>query len=105
MSETDIVHDIIDALNGLPSTRVFRNNTGKRGGVRYGLAVGSSDIIGWAWGRFFAIEVKKPGERPTEKQQEFLNSVRFDGGYSCCVTSVQEALEHWKHACAKRGAR
>jgi len=52
-------------------------------------AGGISDIIGIMEGRFIAIEVKRPGKQPTERQKEFLSSVRKKGGVSCVVDSVE----------------
>lgn len=43
-------------------------------------------------GRMFAIEVKKPGKRPTDEQFAFLDLVRGMGGAATWVTSVDEAL-------------
>lgn len=82
--------------------RLFRNNTGMlRDGrgrpVRFGLAVGSSDLIGWTMihgqAIFTAIEVKRPGGRPTPAQQAFLKAVRKDGGIGLCVSSMEEVMK------------
>lgn len=111
--ETPIVGAIIAALNSLDHVQVWRNNTGvleDRNGtpVRYGLAVGSSDIIGMVavrlgigtcgFGRFIAIEVKVPGKKPTEDQLRFFDIVRKRGGFAACVHSVEEALEAVRRA-------
>ena len=67
--------------------RVFRNNTGilqDRNGtpVKFGLCVGSSDIIGIYKGRFLAVECKATGKRvkPNSKQDKFLTIIRAHGG-------------------------
>lgn len=82
--------------------RLFRNNTGMlrdRHGrpVRFGLAVGSSDLIGWTMIRhcavFTAIEVKQPGKRPTPAQRAFLKAVEDAGGIAACVTSMAEVVK------------
>lgn len=67
----------------------WRNNTAKvaipaEGGkarrfLRAGL-VGSADILGCFGGRLLALEVKRPGERPTPVQVAFLRSVQEAGG-------------------------
>jgi len=44
-------------------------------------------------GRFVAIEVKVPGEHPTEIQQKFLDKVANAGGISGCAHSVIEAFD------------
>lgn len=62
--------------------------------MRYGLCVGSADLIGMLapQGRFLALEVKRPGEKPTKEQELFLELVRKSGGVAAVVTSVEEAL-------------
>jgi len=77
----------------------FRNNTGilkDRNGraVRFGLCVGSADIIGLTpHGRFVAIEVKCEGKKPTEAQVRFIELVKKHGGIAGVAHSVQEALD------------
>ncbi len=70
--------------------------------IRYGLCVGSSDLIGWTICNgaavFTAVEVKKPGEAPSKKQKAFLAAVRQAGGISCSaitIDDVQRAIEEW----------
>lgn len=77
---------------------LWRNNTGaledKRGRlVRYGLCKGSADLIGILapTGRLVALEVKRPGERPTEEQERFLALVRSMGGFGAVVRDAYEA--------------
>jgi len=94
LSETEIQHSILKFLELIKVT-AYRNNTGSRGGVRYGLCKGSADIIGIFHGRFLAIEVKKPKEHPTPEQREFLNLVNEKGGvafYACSVKEVRIKL-------------
>lgn len=73
----------------------YRNNTGcyKRNGVyiHYGYN-GSSDIIGiLPDGRFLAVECKREkGGRLSEKQVEFLDTIKKNGGVAVCVNSVDE---------------
>ena len=74
---------------------VWRNNTGcyKRNGsfIHYGY-LGSSDIIGiLPDGRFLAVECKREkGGRLSEKQIEFLDTIKKNGGVAVCVNSVDE---------------
>lgn len=119
-SETELVHSIIRALHARDGVQVWRQNTGRLRdmngrAVSFGLCVGSSDIIGIVLtesvslltrdapvlrdsvvnariGRFFALEVKKHGERPTDVQEKFLEVVRKVGGFASWVTSIAEAL-------------
>ena len=87
--------------------RVFRNHVGvseHRGvgtdprHVRHGLPKGSSDLIGWTSdGRFLAIEVKRPGWRPTPSwrkspQAAFLAAVTRAGGVAFVARSAEEAV-------------
>jgi len=48
-SETNLMRQIMLAVSKLKNVRIFRNNTGfdATNKVRYGLVVGSSDLIGW----------------------------------------------------------
>lgn len=53
---------------------------------------GVSDLIGQLQdGRFFAFEVKRPGEQPSEEQAAFLALVRAGGGVSGVVERWEEA--------------
>ena len=82
----------------LPGVVFWRNQTGftkeEDRGIRYGLAVGSSDLIGIVDGRFAALEVKtdKRKTEPTDDQKRFMRCVRRAGGFACVVRSVEEAL-------------
>jgi hypothetical protein len=60
--------------------------------IRYGLAVGSSDLIGIIMpeGRFIALEVKSATGRPTPEQERFLDLVRRSGGFAAVVRSVED---------------
>lgn len=89
---------------------MHRNNVGqytdpKTGRpIRYGLCVGSSDLIGWTpvtitpdmVGRtlavFTAVEVKAPHGRPTEPQLNFIAQVTKAGGFAGIARSPGEAV-------------
>jgi hypothetical protein len=60
--------------------------------VRYGLGVGSADLVGVVDGRFVALEVKRPGESPTKEQILWANKMRCNGAFVAVVTSADEAL-------------
>ena len=72
---------------------VFRNNVGaykdKYGNyIKYGVCnPGGSDLIGIYNGKFLAMEVKKPGEDPTDPQINFLTQVHKAGGIAGVVRS------------------
>lgn len=95
MNESDIMREIqLEAPK--VGARLFRNNVGlfdtaDGRKIRTGLCVGSADLIGWtATGRFLAVEVKRPGERPTKEQARFLQSVSDAGGVGVLAHSVTE---------------
>lgn len=90
--------------------RVFRNNVGRfmdavGRWVRFGLCVGSSDLIGWKSititqemvGKkvavFLATEVKLPNGKLTKQQEQFLSVVRQAGGIAICARSVEQSVE------------
>jgi hypothetical protein len=102
------VQNTIRLALGTGPTRLFRNNTGAfkdprtKQFVRFGLCVGSSDLIGWhsvtitpdmvgqTLAVFTAIEVKDKG-RPTPEQLTFIEVVRRAGGFAGIARSVAEA--------------
>lgn len=102
MKESEIQAKIREALGREHDLTLWRNNVGvaemwssagKSQRVQYGLCVGSSDLIGILspGGRFVALEVKKPGEKPTEEQVKFMRHVRQMGGFAAVVCSGAEA--------------
>jgi hypothetical protein len=98
MAERDVQQAIRLALGRLPDVVLWRNSTGVARPndrvVRYGLCVGSSDLIGLLApsGRFLALEVKTAAGRTSLEQDQFLALVRRRGGFACVVRSVAEAL-------------
>lgn len=54
---------------------------------------GVSDITGCWNGRYVAIELKIPGEVPSELQKAFLDDIYYSGGLAGVACSVQEALD------------
>ena len=73
------------------SERIGRN--GQRRFERHGLVKGASDLIGILepTGRWFALEVKRPGGKPTPEQELFLKLIRNHGGFGAVVDSVEAA--------------
>ncbi len=112
--EATVQNEIRAAFDALPWVQCWRNNTGKlRDGngrlVTYGLATGSSDLIGIVLrhacccrfpgtclgvpvGRFYALEVKRPGEKPTDDQLRFLDVVRAMGGAAAWCDNAADAV-------------
>lgn len=108
MTEGDLQRAIMLAVsNG--ACRLFRNSVGEvqdpRSGryIRYGLCVGSSDLIGWRTvtvtpdmvgtelAVFVALEVKTPRGRVTPEQATFVQAVTDAGGIGRIVRSVEDA--------------
>lgn len=107
MTETQLVRALLlhgSSLGG----RWFRNNTGMlmdaRGNrVRYGLCVGSSDVVGWTpvvigpehVGRTLAVwtafECKVGRNTTTVEQGAFLAAVKAQGGIAAVVCRLEDA--------------
>lgn len=107
MTETDLVRALTRHASQL-GARWFRNNVGmlrdERGQyVRYGLCVGSSDVIGWTpvvvtpamVGRtlavFTAFECKVGQRVTTVEQGAFIAAVRAQGGIAAVVRRLEDA--------------
>lgn len=55
---------------------------------------GLADCIGQTTdGRFFAVEVKRPGEKPTPEQQSFLDRVNANNGIGFVAYSVEDVFK------------
>ena len=97
MREQDIQRLIMLALSEA-GCLIFRNNVGvlkNAAGIpiRFGLAVGSSDLIGLTpTGRFLAVEIKTSKGRATTEQLRFIEAVRARGGIAGIARSPAEAL-------------
>jgi hypothetical protein len=96
--EQDLVKPALQLL-ALRGVFAWRNNSGaicatsngKRRFVRFGGMPGSADVLGvLPGGRFLGIELKKPGGKPTAKQEAFLAAVRAAGGVAWVVSSLAE---------------
>lgn len=74
----------------------WRNNTGRKGNVSFGM-VGSSDILGiMTGGRFLAIEVKKPGGKLSEAQRDFIEDINIRGGLAFMATCIEDVEKELK---------
>ncbi len=83
-------------------TNYARNRKGKsiQAAINKGLGVraGVSDLIFLHRGQFFALELKAPGNTPTEEQYKFLADVEAAGGFSAFSIGIDRALavlEKW----------
>jgi len=54
---------------------------------------GILDLVGCLEGKFFALEVKTPKGKATERQLEIIKRICHAGGIAAVVTSVEEALD------------
>jgi hypothetical protein len=66
---------------------------------RMGVLAGAADFLLWHQGNSFALEIKKPGSRPTEAQLDFMARFADAGGHSACAEGVDRAvqiLESWQ---------
>ena len=109
MTEAEVSRQIQLAASKL-GCRLFRNTVGVLPDghgrmIRFGLAVGSSDLIGFAMrgevAIFLAVEVKSKTGRIRSLQQEFLEAVRRAGGIAILARSVDDftaALAAWEQA-------
>lgn len=95
MSERQIQSSVRIALGLEDRVVLFRNNCGAFNDgnrlITFGLGKGSSDLVGICDGRFFALEIKMPGKKPTAEQLRWMGLVRRHGGFACVVTSVEDA--------------
>ncbi len=94
MKETTLMHQIRSELNRTKKVRLWRNNTGMIGGVRFGLAIGSADLIGvMKGGTFVSIEVKTTKGRETPEQEIWRETVQSFGGIAFTCRSLEEAVQ------------
>lgn len=82
-AEISIVRAILRYLNSLDETHARKTHGG-----RY--ATGWPDVVGAHRGRFLALEVKRPGGKPTPLQVRELQRWERAGAIAAVVTSVDE---------------
>lgn len=94
------------------STRTFRNNVGAfkdaRGvWVKYGLGVGSCDLVGIVApsGRLFAVEVKTEDGKTTPEQEAWIAMINRFGGVAGVCRSVEDAEKLVESAVSEDVAR
>ena len=96
-AETNIMNACMVALSAA-GCLVWRNNTGllpdaNGRPIRFGLCVGSADIIGVCKdGLFLGVEIKTATGRASPAQTAFIAAVRRAGGRAGVARSAQEAL-------------
>lgn len=96
-TEGTILAEVRLAINSIPGCRVWRNTTGyvetEGRKIRYGLAPGSADLVGSAWGRALAIETKSERGRLSEDQKTWLGVVEQLGWIVVVARSATEAVD------------
>ncbi|MCX8511186.1 MAG: VRR-NUC domain-containing protein [Chthoniobacteraceae bacterium] len=101
MTEAQIQARVLLTLGRRPDVRIFRNNVGAYKDAtgtlrRFGLLVGSADLIGWVVvdGRaiFLSVEIKTPIGKPSPEQETWLRNVRRMGGIAFIARSAEEAI-------------
>ena len=85
--ESTITRNILRALRGVPGIVVR-----KRHGSVWATS-GDPDLFGCYDGRHFEIEVKRPGAKPTPRQQQRLKEWALAGARVGVAHSVEEALD------------
>lgn len=100
MKESEIQTDIMKLLLTHPKVAwAYVTSAGMVKGIGGGRPfrvgfVGLADILGQMNdGRLLAIEVKRPGKKPTEEQVEFLDAVSDANGVAGWVDSIEGAVE------------
>lgn len=97
MKEMDIMRLIMVSLSE-KGCIIWRNNCGvlkNAAGIpiKFGLCVGSSDLIGLSPdGRFLAVEVKTEKGKPTPDQMRFIEAVKRKGGIAGIARSPDDAV-------------
>lgn len=97
MKEMDIMRLIMVELS-IRGCIIWRNNCGSLKNaagipIKFGLCVGSSDLIGISPdGRFLAVEVKTEKGKPTPDQIRFIEAVKRKGGIAGIARSPADAV-------------
>lgn len=86
MKEADVTKQIRDILTacGIFHWKVWQG---------MGSLKGVSDIIGCHNGQFFAIEVKRPGGKPSMYQEHFIERVKEAGGIAFVAWSAEDVVK------------
>lgn len=82
--EQDIQTSIMNYISSIGGLPLKFNNIGI-----YAKA-GVSDILACIKGRFVAIEVKRPGKKPTQLQENFIKAVNTVGGLGFWADNLDE---------------
>lgn len=94
MTEAEIQKAVFSHLKkrALPGVAFWHCPNDKSSRRKAGYTEGASDLMAVCRGNFYAIELKKDGGRPTDRQLEFLANVNSAGGYGVVAEGLTEAL-------------
>ena len=84
MKEKEVVDSIKEYLQTIPNLFFWKEHGGQFG------TAGIPDLIVCYKGRFIALEVKRPGGKPTLLQKITLNKIEKAKGIAKIVTSVEQ---------------
>ena len=90
IKEQDIQDKIMDYIKSIGGLPVKFNNIGI-----YAKA-GVSDILACVRGRFVAIEVKRPGQKPSALQVNFINAINSIGGLAFWADNLEDVKDKLK---------
>lgn len=88
--EQDIQTSIMNYISSIGGLPIKFNNIGI-----YAKA-GVSDILACIKGRFVAIEVKRPGKKPTGLQKQFIDAINLIGGIAFWADNLDDVKEKLK---------
>jgi hypothetical protein len=96
MRESPILHQVRAALTATGRVLIWRNNVGvdTSRGVRYGIGVGSPDLVGVLKpeGRMLGVEVKTPIGRLSHEQRLWRDAFIAAGGVYILARSADDAI-------------
>jgi hypothetical protein len=93
--EASVLKKVLETLSLCGGVEVVRNNTGRRGRVRFGLGKGSPDIVAAVapYGRWLCIETKRPkGGEVSIDQLKWLDRWARVGAVVAVVTDPEEVF-------------
>jgi VRR-NUC domain. len=68
--------------------------------VQNGMGAPTLDFVGCCHGKYFAIETKAPGKKPTERQWRTIINIRAAGGTVFVIDGSDFGeLKHWLSLC------
>lgn len=96
MTETQIL-SVVQRCLEVAGWLVIRTNAGRKGGVKLA-PEGTSDLTcSTNTGRFVAIEVKRPGEKPRPAQKRYAEDVRRRNATYYVASSIEDVERIIRH--------